>query len=295
MTAPVFYRLANIDTDLTKRVRNLGDDISPVSRYLNPNAKEQKPIPFHDFAGTIPDPTTESGQMVIDKVRHFQTLLLALYYNVYGPDWYYALFSQGTAGEGDKETFASAAHVLELPYYQVRTKLSFDGYSDPKDGGFRGVALYQHDCTQDYETYEQARELVKSQPDKYSAFKEDYDSEPDFYQSLMKPEGKPEVEVMFAHASFHKFDPWQLFKEKVYLNEDGTQFRSFRRLHRIKHFDIELFNFEVLEEAMCSEQPIRFRYFEDKFKREEWPKVCQYVKDRVEYLKKTHDEAVKKT
>ena len=29
------------------------------------------------------------------------------------------LFSQGAAGEGDKETFIAAAHKLDLPYYQV--------------------------------------------------------------------------------------------------------------------------------------------------------------------------------
>ncbi|KAK7679537.1 Golgi alpha-1,2- mannosyltransferase [Cerrena zonata] len=43
-----------------------------------------------------------------------------MYYNYYGPDYYYPLLSQGAAGEGDKETFIAAAHKLKLPYYQVK-------------------------------------------------------------------------------------------------------------------------------------------------------------------------------
>ncbi|CAR23943.1 alpha-1,2-mannosyltransferase MNN5 [Lachancea thermotolerans CBS 6340] len=294
-TAPVFYRLANIDVDLRRRVRNMGDNLSPASRYTDPDQDPeqlQKIAPFHDFAGTVPDPTTESGQMVIDKVRHFQTLLLALYYNVYGPEWYYSLFSQGTAGEGDKETFATAAHVLGLPFYQVKNKLAFDGYFHPNGDGFRGVALYQHDCVEDYLLYCRARDIIKENQDSFSAYKPDYDPEPDFYKSLMAPEGHPEIPVMFAHASFHKFDPWQLYHEKVYLDNDGAHFRSFHNIKRIGNFDIELFVFEGLQKAICSDNPIRFKYLEDKFIHADWPKVCQYVEDRVKYLQDTHDPAV---
>ncbi|SCV03356.1 LANO_0G03642g1_1 [Lachancea nothofagi CBS 11611] len=297
-TAPVFYRLANIEVSLMRRVRNLGDDVTPVSHYQNTEEElDLKKIPFHDMQGTVPDPTTESGQMVIDKVRHFRTLLLALYYNVYGPQWYYSLFSQGTAGEGDKETFATAAHVLGLPYYQVKTKLAFDGYYNPDPeakNDFRGVALYQHDCTQDFELHEKARLLVLDKIEEYKKFNKDYNPEENFYKDLMKPEDKSDIDVMFAHASFHKFDPWQLYHENVYLKPDGSQLRTFRNLKKINNFDIELFNFEVLQAAMCSEKPIQFAYFQDKLTSPEWPQVCEYVANRVKFLKETHDEATGK-
>ncbi|SCU96984.1 LADA_0H03818g1_1 [Lachancea dasiensis] len=299
VTAPVFYRLANVDVNLKERVRNLGDDVTPVSHYEESvAAPDLTKVPFHDLRGTVSDPTSESGQMVIDKTRHLRTLLLAFYYNVYGPEWYYSLMSQGTAGEGDKETFATAAHVLKLPYYQVKTKLSFDGYFNPDPaapGDFRGVALYQHDCEQDYELHEKAIELVKNHPQQFENFKEDYNAEDDFYKTLMKPEDKSDIDVMFAHASFHKFDPWGLFNEKVYLKPDGSQLRSFNNLKKIKNFDIELFNFEVLEKALCSSQPIQFAYLKSKFTSPEWPNVCKYVGDRVSFLRDTHEKAINKT
>ncbi|CEP64414.1 alpha-1,2-mannosyltransferase MNN5 LALA0_S11e03576g [Lachancea lanzarotensis] len=290
VTAPVFYRIANVEVDLTRRVRNLGDDVSPPSRYVEPKKNlNLAEIPFHDFEGAIPDPTSESGQMVIDKVRHLKTLLLALYYNVYGPEWYYSLMSQGTAGEGDKETFASAAHVLGLPYYQVKTKLSFDGYF--KDG-FHGVALLQHDCVQDFELHEKAVDRVKADLANYKKYDADYDPETEFYGKLIKRDDKTDIDVMFAHASFHKFDPWQLYHEKIYLNSDGSQFRSFTNLGKIGNFDLELFNFRVLQSALCSSKVIQFAYLKDKFNTPKWTEVCQYVKDRVDFLTETHKKAV---
>ncbi|SCU96012.1 LAFA_0G03752g1_1 [Lachancea sp. 'fantastica'] len=289
VTAPVFYRIANVDVDTTSRVRNLGDDVSPPSRYIDPALDlDLEKIPFHDFEGAIPDPTSESGQMVIDKVRHLQTLILALYYNVYGPEWYYSLMSQGTPGEGDKETFASAAHVLGLPYYQVKTKLSFDGYF--KDG-FHGVALLQHDCEQDFQLHEKAKERVEADLANYKKYDPSYDPEDAFYSDLLKRDDKSDIDVMFAHASFHKFDPWQLYHEKVYLNSDGTQFRSFTNLGKIKNFDVELFNFEVLQSALCSSKVIQFAYLKDKFNTAKWTEVCQYVRDRVNFLTETHKKA----
>ena len=44
--------------------------------------------------------STESGILLVDKRKHAATLLLATYYNYYGPDCYYPLLSQGAQGEG---------------------------------------------------------------------------------------------------------------------------------------------------------------------------------------------------
>jgi alpha 1,2-mannosyltransferase len=74
---------------------------------------------FYAIAGDIDPPllaartTSESGILVVDKARHADTLLLALYYNFYGPNYYYPLLSQGAPGQGDKETYLQAALVLE--------------------------------------------------------------------------------------------------------------------------------------------------------------------------------------
>lgn len=111
-TSPLFYQIANIETDASVRLR---------SSYFNGDKRgENSKISFHDAKGTIPEASSETGQLLINKSVHFKTLILSMYYNYYGPQYFYALLSQGAAGEGDKETFIAAAHKLRLPYYQVK-------------------------------------------------------------------------------------------------------------------------------------------------------------------------------
>ncbi|TVY58637.1 Alpha-1,2-mannosyltransferase MNN22 [Lachnellula suecica] len=63
---------------------------------------------------------SESGQIIVSKKRHGRTLLLALYYSIFGEKQYFYLFNQGGHGEGDKDFWVHAAKALDLPYYQVR-------------------------------------------------------------------------------------------------------------------------------------------------------------------------------
>lgn len=63
-------------------------------------------------------PTIEAGQVLVNKTHRTEALLLAAYYNAYG-DYYYHLMTQGGAGEGDKETFSTAALVLGNSFYTV--------------------------------------------------------------------------------------------------------------------------------------------------------------------------------
>lgn len=101
--------------------------------------------------------STEAGQLLVSKRRHWRTLLLAAYYNYHGPDHYYALLCQGGAGIGDKETFVPAASAMGLPYYQVRAPPARLGHY--KSNGMTGLgihtfALMQHDLVRDYEITE---------------------------------------------------------------------------------------------------------------------------------------------
>jgi alpha 1,2-mannosyltransferase len=73
------------------------------------------------FPQNMPRRSSESGQLLINKRTHIKTLLLAAYYNFYGPSHYYPLLSQGALGQGDKETFLAAAVVLGQSYYRVKT------------------------------------------------------------------------------------------------------------------------------------------------------------------------------
>ncbi|SMN21319.1 similar to Saccharomyces cerevisiae YJL186W MNN5 Alpha-1,2-mannosyltransferase [Maudiozyma saulgeensis] len=297
-TAPIYYKIADIPYNKDKRVRYSFDDVSPVSRYekdptnIDSTSKDSK-IPFHDLEGTIADPASESGQMLINKEKHLHTLLLALYYNIYGPMWYYFMFSQGTAGEGDKETFISAAHALNLPYYQVRTPLAFDGFHhDVKM--FQGLGLLQHDFIQDYQLHQDLQKLVSENPEKYSKFDPDYDLDITYKKHMLQTQGEKHddsVDVMFLHASFYKFDAWSLYDQKCFLLGSGEHTRGYTNQRRYGGFDFELFNFKALQNQLCNkDESLRhrdFRYLNEKVSEEDWPKLCAYIDDHVEYLNNT--------
>lgn len=93
-----------------------------------------------------PTGTTESGQILVSKRKHAKTLLLAAYYNTYGPDFYYPMLSQGAHGEGDKETFASAAEYFGAPYHRVKTMVKTLGFINKDRGStFKHLVMIQHD------------------------------------------------------------------------------------------------------------------------------------------------------
>ena len=102
-----------------------------------------------DFPKHLPARSSESGQMVISKNKHLDSLLLAAYYNVFGPSYYYPLLSQGAMGQGDKETFLAGAVVLGNPYYRVREKVGTIGYHD-SNKEFHGGAMVQWHAADEY-------------------------------------------------------------------------------------------------------------------------------------------------
>ncbi|OJJ95050.1 hypothetical protein ASPACDRAFT_127520 [Aspergillus aculeatus ATCC 16872] len=63
---------------------------------------------------------SEAGMLLLSKRSHFDMLLLAVYYNFYGPEFYYPILSQGAPGAGDKDTFLHAATALDADFYAVR-------------------------------------------------------------------------------------------------------------------------------------------------------------------------------
>lgn len=296
VTPPAYYKIADINISKKKRIRNINDDITPPSYYDN-KLKDRdhllKEVPMHDLEGTIPDPTSESGQMVIDKVKHFHTLLLSLYYNLYGPSWYYQIFSQGTSGQGDKETFIAAAHALNKPYYQVTTSLGLKGFFYENE--FRGIGLLQRDFQQDYAQHQLVKQTIQDHLEEYSEFKEDYKVADEFNKKLMIPPNGQPLDVMFVHASFYKYEPWDLYNERRYVNSDGTHFRGFSDLKEFNYFDMELFNFKILRDTLCSpNKKVEFKFYNDKVFSPEWDNMCTYLKDHVNFLQETHSEAVAK-
>jgi alpha 1,2-mannosyltransferase len=101
-----------------------------------------------EMPSNLPEASSEAGQLLINKRKHLKTLLLAVYYNIYGPDFYYPLLSQGALGQGDKETFMAAAMVLDLPYYRVKTSVRAIGRVD--GGEKKGSGMIQVDPLADF-------------------------------------------------------------------------------------------------------------------------------------------------
>lgn len=242
---PGVYDIAGIEVDSTKRLRNSVDSVSPPELYKVENIRK---IPFHDFDGAIPDGGTESGQLLVDKIKHLDTIILSLYYNYNGPSYYYPLLGQGFAGEGDKDTFALAAKALSANgrhrnYYQVKTPVNAMGYwankedetkilSEDRIGAdeqaYRGVAMLQHDVDLDFEAYKKARqELYSNVIEELRSLREEVfqseasadltDLDKVFWERKRKDGYNvkrflsyfKDVPVSFVHSHLPKYDPWE--------------------------------------------------------------------------------------
>lgn len=126
--------------------------------------------------------SSETGELLVSKKTHQRSLLLATYYNYYGPTHYYLLLSQGSPGEGDKDTFLPAATVFNQTFYSTVESVKPIG-NTRLDGSFAGSAMVQYDPIQDYErTQVQDGSLAKS------------------------------PRPFFVHANFPKFNPATIFK-----------------------------------------------------------------------------------
>lgn len=133
--------------------------------------------------------SSETGELLLSKRTHQKSLLLAAYYNYYGPSHYYALLSQGAPGEGDKETFLAAADVLNKPFYATSEPVKPIGHM--KDGVFiDGSAMVQHDPIEDFNLTQQGLWRVKD------------------------PKVAKSPRPFFVHAHFPKFNPATIFQPR---------------------------------------------------------------------------------
>ena len=162
------------------------------------------------FPPDLPARSTESGELLISKNIHLSSLLLACYYNIYGPSHYYPLLSQGALGEGDKETFLAAATVLGLPSYRVKEHVATLGYFT-HEGDFKGGAMVQHHAVDDSivhnGTFGTSKDSQKCRP-------------------------------FFVHANFPKMNAGRLLEENVLTSPTGKALRIWGKKEDIeKKFD----------------------------------------------------------
>ncbi|CUS21643.1 LAQU0S03e07294g1_1 [Lachancea quebecensis] len=171
---PKLYDIVDLKVNTDHISRYSIDDISPSYLYK----KSAKDTPFHDFSDALPDGGTESGQLLVDKKKHLDSIIMSLYYNYNGKSFYYPILGQGFAGEGDKDTFALASRVMRGPgsFYQVKTPVDTLGHwADAKDEirlleeeydkvekKFRGCAMLQHDYIEDGKFSSLAGDVLRS-------------------------------------------------------------------------------------------------------------------------------------
>ena len=218
-------------------------------------ASTASPLFYRITSQPIPSMTlrqsSETGEILISKKQHQRTLLLATYYNYYGPEVYYALLSQGSPGEGDKETFLAAAGVFNESVYQVSEQVRAIGHFTP-EGDLAGSAMVQYDPVEDHRLTQQGLWRVKN-------------------QSVAEA-----PEPFFVHANFPRFNPATIFgKLDVIKDADGNYQRAWTDgKATIKNFgyDVERGFWEEITWVACELQ--------DKFA--DWAGkhgICEHAKD----------------
>lgn len=199
--------------------------------------------------------STESGQLMLDKAKHRESLIMMVYYNYFGPGYYYPLLCQGSHGAGDKETFIAAAMVTDTPFYQLKTNIDLVGHHNKED--FIFVAIGQFDPIADFN-------YVRPQPNHIHTSKnwEDKDLPSQDLEvnstktSLRKPLQRPsEPLLFFVHNNMHKLDPsLVLNNNKLVRNDEGNYNRIYgEEKGTLKRFgyDIERRLWEVIAEEGC--------------------------------------------
>lgn len=219
-TNPKFYEIAGVEVP-EKKVRyseydraqaeKKGEDLRDLKDYTFKDSN------FHDFENTLPNPSSEAGVMLVNKTSHLRTLLLALYYNVYGPNFYYPLLTQGGAGEGDKETFIAAATVMKESWFQTLKKFMWVGYHSEDTKKFESKMLGHYDP-------------IESKADSETA------------------------PLIFAHCSYPKhYTDWMYNNHDLIYKELGEHIRMYAGTYENIGYDLDLRLLNAHAEALCED------------------------------------------
>ncbi|UPX19786.1 mannosyltransferase [Ascochyta rabiei] len=186
--------------------------------------------------------STDSGIILMDKDKHRESLLMMVYYNHYGPDYYYPLLCQGSHSAGSKETIIQAAMAVEAPWYQVKTGVTGLGYFE--DGEYRLSGMAQMDPRTDYQYKPPSRSHTHPEDRWEAADLEDGGRVP----TAPKP--------MFVHQNMHELDPAHILSTggTNAKTSDGKYTRMWGDLKgtvKMFGYDIERRMWEVVIEEGC--------------------------------------------
>lgn len=261
-TSPHFYDIigVNVSEALRESNKEWGHDYSPEDLH---NVTHN--VFFHDRKGTMPDVTTESGQLVVSKLTHYKSLLRTLYFNIHGYKHYYPMLTQGAPGQGDKDTFVAGALASGVIPYRVKQIVRTAGYQRTNANGEvqkRGTAMLQSNPVED---------LVVSK----------------------QGPGAAPPSVMFLHSQMVKYNMrFLLEQEKEFFVDDSTRIRfcglPSANSELWNYQDIELHVWQAANWTACG-VPARGYIFRDwKDADVDIPRQCSMVSEHLTWLKKTH-------
>lgn len=256
-TNPKFYDIAGVNVTEKKVRYNPYDkqqkqDTKPLSEFTFKDAT------FHTFEGALLDRTCETGMLMINKTSHMKTMLLALYYNVFGPDYYYPLHTQGSAGEGDKETFIAAAHVLNQPYFLTQAGPNWVGYNNVELKEFTAKALNHYDPV----------------------------------QSLDPTVAKDDMKTLFLHLSYPKFYIEVLYENSdLVYKESKDHIRMYKGTYKNVGYDFDLRVLQAFTQAAC---PNYYNKDSGKSIDGEGIDASEYMGDFLSYVKNDEERNTKR-
>lgn len=249
-TNPKFHEIANLpvlESKVTysrydkKQAEEKGEELKPLLDFTFADSN------FHDFENALPDPSSEAGVLVVNKTTHLRTLLLALYYNLLGPDFYYPLMTQGGAGEGDKETFIAAAAVMHEPYHQTTKSFAWVGYHSQDEGHFVSKALGHYDP------------LVQD------------------------PEA--ENKIVFLHCSYPKYyTDWFYNNHDLIYKDEKTHVRMYESIYDQLGYDVDLKLQQFFVQGVCKDYYEDGKAIDmDILEEDEWAgNFLKYIGDDIE-------------
>ncbi|KAG7907706.1 hypothetical protein KL906_003787 [Ogataea polymorpha] len=246
-TSPFWYLAAGLSVDNTL-VRDSVIEL-PESKYVT-SSKAESVFPLHDRRGAIPDVSNDSGELMINKKAHWKTMLLALYYNLYGEGYFYPLLVQASSS-GEKETFAAAATALKMPYYQTRTATEANGFW--YNGEFRGVGMLQFDPTVDFYSLNSFKEKYETNPDKIT--------DQEFKKYLN--DASERKSALFFKVNYPRLLPIELINDGFIVKENGDRIRMFGENDNFGN-DLEATLWRIMVDYICYSE-VRCSYLDKHF------------------------------
>jgi alpha 1,2-mannosyltransferase len=170
-----------------------------------------------------------------------------VYYNYYGPQYYYPLQAQGGPGQGDKETFGAAAMAVGAPgpFYGVRTPVVALGNHVDDKFVFAGAA--QADPLMDY---------AYAPPEPYHLLSK-YEWETTDQISSADPVNQ-KARAFFVHTVSHgtKIDSTKILRKGglAYMEDESKWHRIWGKEEWIVEkfgFDVEKRLWECVQEEAC--------------------------------------------